>query len=206
MSLQRLCLRATTASSAKQLFVNSKIGKNNFSSISVLTGSSNDESRVHTTKCEEVTFDNYMYKQQSNLGMKCINQQESNNIMSFFDKNKYNNIQFHSKMFTSSREFIHLQTQHPATPVTLGWFDTTETTKTTTITNQYYDDSSLNCNEIQQHQQHYNDEETVNSRSNIVYELLNRNARRGKRANRGKRPVSRQARRKKRRSIGNHRR
>lgn len=37
-------------------------------------------------------------------------------------------------------------------------------------------------------------------------ELMNRNARRGKRANGGKRPVSRQARRAKKRAFGNHRR
>jgi len=37
-------------------------------------------------------------------------------------------------------------------------------------------------------------------------EMMNRNARRGKRANKGKRPVSRQRRRSKKRAFGNHRR
>ena len=39
-----------------------------------------------------------------------------------------------------------------------------------------------------------------------IYECMNRNARRGKRANKGKRACSRQLRRKRRRRFGNHRR
>lgn len=69
------------------------------------------------------------------------------------------------------------QLLHPSTPVLIGWID----------------DPSI---------QHA----VLDDDHPVSLELMNRNARRGKRANKGKRACSRQRRRSKRRAFGNHRR
>lgn len=97
--------------------------------------------------------------------------------------------------------------QHPSTPLTLGWFvvpmETTDCSITTDPTDN--DDASMaasthattTCPTI-----------TVSTTEDttLPIQLMNRNARRGKRANHGKRPCSRARRRAKRRAFGNHRR
>lgn len=80
--------------------------------------------------------------------------------------------------------------RHPSTPVTIGW---------------------VNLEEDQNERDGDSAEADVAPAPNaseqpVQHEFMNRNARRGKRANAGKRPCSRQRRRSKKRAFGNHRR
>lgn len=78
---------------------------------------------------------------------------------------------------------IPFQRDHPSAPKLIAWVDTLEDN-----VHMHLEDA---CDPIL---------------SFDVLELMNRNARHGKRANRGNRPVSRQRRRVKKRAFGNHRR
>jgi hypothetical protein len=82
------------------------------------------------------------------------------------------------------------QEQHPSTPLTIGW-GYRDPTPAAPITIGWVEMDM----EIEQ------EEPTP-----PPIRAMNRNARRGKRANRGKRPVSRARRRSKKRAFGNHRR
>lgn len=99
---------------------------------------------------------------------------------------------------------------HPSTPRVLGWYypeggNDPVVSLTDVLTNVLEEDEELDDDE---------DEETLYEsiaaptvrRPRPRWSCLNRNARYGGKANKGKRPVSRQARRRKKRSIGNHRR
>jgi hypothetical protein len=91
----------------------------------------------------------------------------------------------HDSLLSFSTQFY----RHPSAPFVVGWVDleTPGTAGTLQSSDLNTDDSSA-------------------SDQLSPMEMMNRNARKPKRANRGKRAVSRQARRAKKRAIGNHRR
>jgi len=100
---------------------------------------------------------------------------------------------------------------HPSAPVILGWVDVDAQNPSDLITEDDLDRKIRTSSRLQQ----LPEEEMMTTAaattaaaiaSEPVLEMMNRNARRGKRANRGKRAVSRYRRREKKRAIGRHRR
>ena len=103
---------------------------------------------------------------------------------------------------------LNLFLKHPATPKVMGWHpdlicdgDVTETLMGT-VTQQTGQENPAGCDTSNLQ----DDRLRSHIRRSVSWSCMNRNARYGSKATKGKRPVSRQKRRNKKRSIGNHRR
>jgi hypothetical protein len=99
---------------------------------------------------------------------------------------------------------------HPATPRVLGWYypEGSDPVSLESTTAAFLDDphAPMEADEEEETLFEMMMNAPIVRRPRPRWSCLNRNARYGKKANQGKRPVSRQARRRKKRKIGNHRR
>ena len=123
-----------------------------------------------------------------------LNEQDSKESLSgFFTDEIIAEMEYHHEQRDVAG--LNLFLRHPSSPKLIGWHP-----------DLIFDDDMAESDTMEDYKQELETPGSSSPEANESASCMNRNARYGNKASKGKRPVSRQARRRKRRSIGNYRR